>query len=239
MDIEPATFGEAMSVDCSLTNICWITRYCCRLPRRMIGDWDGNIVSCFSVPAELPHDEARQQLDGDQVIDPVQLTVKLQVPEVGVGHPQAERGQTFVGQSAAPGENRVIRGDRVREQLVALDPDPEFTLQAEHDIQEVDGLRPQVSLQGGGGDDVVFLDAQRLHQHFPDPRMNLVCVRHGLVPSREMDAKKRWPRLSWTCLAVHCLSQGKQRVPQFRELCFPTGVACSIRMRLTSSITAG
>ena len=35
-----------------------------------------------------------KQLDGEEVIDPVQLTVELQIPEVGVGHPEAQRGQT-------------------------------------------------------------------------------------------------------------------------------------------------
>ena len=40
--------------------------------------------------------------------------------------------------------------------------------------------------------------------------VDFVCVWHGLVPSRQMEAKKRWPRLSWTCLAVHCPSQGTQ-----------------------------
>ena len=39
---------------------------------------------------------------------------------------------------------------------------PELTLQTEHDVQEVDGLRAQIALQGRGGLDVVFLYAQRV-----------------------------------------------------------------------------
>jgi len=33
----------------------------------------------LSVLSELPHDEARKELDGEEVIDPVQLTVELQI----------------------------------------------------------------------------------------------------------------------------------------------------------------
>jgi hypothetical protein len=47
----------------------------------MLGHQAGNIVLGLPVSTELPRDEARQELDGEQVIDPVQLPVELQVAE--------------------------------------------------------------------------------------------------------------------------------------------------------------
>ena len=54
------------------------------------------IAVTFAAPTELPRDLARQQIDGEQVIDPAQPTVALQIPQVGVGHLRAQRGQALV-----------------------------------------------------------------------------------------------------------------------------------------------
>jgi hypothetical protein len=48
-------------------------------PRENDGGRGLNIVLRFSIPTELPDDEALQHLDVEQVIDPVQLTVELQI----------------------------------------------------------------------------------------------------------------------------------------------------------------
>jgi hypothetical protein len=48
--------------------------------------------------------------------------------------------------------------ERLTEQLAARDLDPELALQAEHDVQEVDGLRAQVREEGRRRDDLVLLE---------------------------------------------------------------------------------
>jgi hypothetical protein len=138
-----------------------------------------------AVPTELPFDIPDDQLDREKVGDGAEMPVVFEVGEVGKGHPRPQLDHAPIGEPALLHEIGPVLEDRIREQLAPRDLNPELALQAEDDVEEFDLLRPQISLQGGGGDDVVFRDAQRLHQHSRDPRMNLVCVRHGLVPSRE------------------------------------------------------
>src|SRR5207247_1945513 len=63
-------------------------------------------------------------------------------------------------------------------------------------VQEVDGFRAQIGLQGRGGLDVVFLDSQCLHEHLRYLRMEFIRRCHGLIPSQEVEDEKRsWPYL--------------------------------------------
>ena len=133
-----------------------------------------DITVGFTVPTELPRDVARQQINGKQVIDPVQPTVALERPQVGVGHLRAQGEQAVIGQLAVLHELCVASGDQRGEQLAMRDLDHELTFQAEHDVQEVDGLRAQIPFQGRGGLDVVFLHAQCLHEQLRYHRIDFV-----------------------------------------------------------------
>jgi len=95
-----------------------------------------DILFGFAAATELPRDEARQQIDGEQVIDPVQPTVALQIPQVSVRHLRAQRGQALISHLAAPHDLGAATEDRLREQLALPDLDHELTLQTEHDVQE-------------------------------------------------------------------------------------------------------
>ena len=50
---------------------------------------------------------------------------------------------------------------------------------------------PRSSLQGRGGRDIDFLNAQCLHEHFPYPRMSLVRGWHGLLLTRRLKMQRR------------------------------------------------
>src|SRR5271165_1763031 len=81
-----------------------------------------------AAPTEPPPDVARHEIDGEQVIDPVQPAVALQFPQVGVRHQQAQRSQALVGRSAVARESLGVPGGRLKEQLAERDLDPELAL---------------------------------------------------------------------------------------------------------------
>ena len=163
VDIESAAFSEGHDSQL-LTHRCLLdNEILLSAPRE--NDWGPGREHRIGLlrSAELPRDVPRQELNREQVIDPVQPTVALQLREIHVGHPRGAARSDPRRSLGRPERKPVIRGDRLREQLVALDLDAEFSLQPEHDVQEVDGFRPQIPLQGCGGDDVVFLDSQGFH----------------------------------------------------------------------------
>src|SRR5262245_10643761 len=113
---------------------------------------------------ELALDVAGDQLDGEQVADVADLGVLLEAAEVGEGHACAQLLDSLVGHAAVLDELRVALEDRLREQLAARDLDTKLPLQAKDDVEEVDGLRAEVALQGGGRLDVLLIDVERLDQ---------------------------------------------------------------------------
>jgi hypothetical protein len=127
-----------------------------------------------AVPIKLPPDVARHQIDREQVIDRFEPSVSLQLRPVGVGQVSAQRGQAVVGQLPVINECRVPHDDLIWEQLVLVDLDPEVALEAEDNVQEIDGLSAQIALQGRGRLDFLFFDAQRFHKHSRDPSVDFV-----------------------------------------------------------------
>ena len=55
------------------------------------------VAAGFVAPFELPRDEVRQQIDGEQVIDPIQPAVPFQVPQVSEGQLGPQRDQALIG----------------------------------------------------------------------------------------------------------------------------------------------
>jgi hypothetical protein len=55
-----------------------------------------------------------------------------------------------------------------------VDFDRKFTLEAENDVQEVNGLRTKIAYLPCRRLDVLHLDAQRFHKRFRNPRIDFV-----------------------------------------------------------------
>ena len=71
---------------------------------------------------------------------------RLQIPQVGEGHPRVDCDEALVGQVAIPQQSAAVHQDFFRKQLTAGNLDHELALQPKHDVQEVDGLRAQIPL---------------------------------------------------------------------------------------------
>src|SRR5262249_33675349 len=103
-----------------------------------------------------------EHVDRVKVEQLVDLGVRLEAAEVGVGHPLFHLGQALRGQLAVLSQLRV--GAVLGEQLAPRDLDPEVTLEAEDDVEQVDRLGPQVLERGRVRRQVVFVPAEGINQ---------------------------------------------------------------------------
>src|SRR6266851_5292958 len=124
-------------------------------------------------------DHADQVLDGEQAHDLARLELASQLVGIELWHHLLE-----VGQSDRVDDARLIAklliwdatldiGPKIRR----LDLDPQFALEPEQDVEQIDGLGAQVTEQCGVGCHFVFFDAQRGNNGLCDCRLNLVMCR--------------------------------------------------------------
>ena len=77
---------------------------------------------------------------------------------------------------------RIALEDGFGEQLAARNLDPEFAFETEDDVQEIDGLGAQISLQRGRRFNVFLIHVQRLDQRRGHLGINFVLRRHRSKP---------------------------------------------------------
>src|SRR3954452_1444466 len=114
---------------------------------------------------ELMLDEVAHVLDGELFAEVLHAGVSFESGQVGKRHALLElrhAGGVYLAIFDVLG----IGEDVFREQLTALDLDSERFLEAEHDIEEVDRLGAEVTLERGNWLYFVLIDAERIDQRF-------------------------------------------------------------------------
>ena len=96
--------------------------------------------------SELPSYVSGHQIDREQVGNGTEPSILVELTQVRVCYARTQFANPSLGYLAVGHELGIALEDLLGKELVAWDLDPELAFQAEHDVQEIDGLGPQVSL---------------------------------------------------------------------------------------------
>src|SRR5687768_10352951 len=100
----------------------------------------GKRLNALVAVVQLAFDVVGDQLDREEVADTAQLGVAFEGAEVGEGHAGFELVEALLRHLAILHELRIALEDGFREEFAAGNLDTELPLEAEDDVQEVDGL---------------------------------------------------------------------------------------------------
>ena len=93
----------------------------------------------------LGGDELDQHVDGEQILDVLDLGIFGKTVDVGVRQPFTQLRQAILGHATVDGQAVSLGREVLGEQLAALDLDVEFLFEVEDDVEKVDRLGSKVS----------------------------------------------------------------------------------------------